>query len=207
MWMIQKIASQILDIIFPPSCFLCKAEGVAICESCLKQRVLSYDTPSPVITPLYSFRDKNIKRIIHAIKYFHRKDLIPPLAEKISEKILLKERKNSILIPVPMPLLRKYIRGYNHGEAIAQEISKQTTIPARFDILLRKKQKGRQVTMRSRAERLHNQHDAFQATQNLTGIHVILVDDVTTTGATLLEARKVLLKSGAASVECFTIAH
>ena len=61
--------------------------------------------------------------------------------------------------------------------------------------------------MHSRAERLKNQHNAFVVQTSVQGLSVILVDDVTTTGATLLEARKVLLEAGATSVQAYTVAH
>lgn len=61
----------------------------------------------------------------------------------------------------------------------------------------------------SRVERLHAQRDTFfvQTTQDLSNITIILIDDVTTTGATLHEARHTLIQAGAHNVIAYTLAH
>ena len=167
----------------------------------------SYDSPSPVILTLYSFKDEKIKRIIHAIKYFHRKDLIAPLVTPVTQELRSKNLTNFILVPIPMPQLRKYMRGYNHSEAIAHELSIQTLLPVNTTLLQRNSSIKRQVLTRSRKERLKNQHNAFTVKENVHGMNILLVDDVTTTGATLLEARKKLIEKGAARVEALALAH
>jgi competence protein ComFC len=213
MWMIhtslQKITTLLGSIFFPSYCYLCKKEGASLCVTCLTKRARAYDTPSLCITPLYSFKDPAIKKIIHAIKYFHRKDLISPLAEILAKEIALHDSSFSLVIPIPMPRVRKYIRGYNQAEELAQRLSKELDIPCAHDILIRNKKlnKKRQVTTHSRAERLQNQHNAFVVQKEVQGVSIILVDDVTTTGATLLEARRVLLLAGATQVQAYTLAH
>ena len=108
-----------------------------------------------------------------------------------------------------MPTIRKYLRGYNHTEALATSISNQTHIPVSTTTLVKNtsQSKKRQVLTKSRSERLKNQHNAFRINGTVLGDKIILIDDVTTTGATLDEARKILLSNGALSVEAFTIAH
>lgn len=210
--MITRIFAIISSIFFPTYCYLCKKEGSheeSLCTKCCKKLQRAYETPFPYITSIYSFKDSHVKRIIHAIKYFHRKDLLLPFAKDIAEKIIEQEANQSVIIPIPMPRLRVYIRGYNHAEALAQEIAYITHLPLRGDILFRNnyKKKKRQVLMRSRAERLKNQHNAFRVDGSLRGLSCVLIDDVTTTGATLQEARRVLLLHGASSVTAYTIAH
>ena len=208
MWMITAIRNLITSLFFPSYCYLCHKEGEPLCNECLSKRIRAYDTPSSCITPIYSFKDPAIKKIIHAIKYFHRKDLIEPLASIIAKEIA--EQKTNTpytLIPIPMPTLRKYIRGYNHTEEIARSISIRTKIPVRYDTLKRTSNHKRQVKTKSRSERLKNQHNTFSVHTSIDGMHCILIDDVTTTGATLLEARKKLLAHGARTVKAYTIAH
>ena len=164
---------------------------------------------------IYSFSDPLIKKVIHAIKYFHRKDLIEPLTEELAKelsKIISSGSYNLVpntylLVPIPMPLLRKYMRGYNQAEIIAIELSKKCSLPLNTKILVRKKSPKRQVTTKTKGERLRNQHNTFEVIGNTQGKHIILVDDVTTTGATLFEARNVLLKAGANTVRAVTLAH
>ncbi|MCF7843734.1 hypothetical protein K9M47_02450 [Candidatus Gracilibacteria bacterium] len=106
-----------------------------------------------------------------------------------------------------MPRIRKYIRGYNQAELISLSLSKQCSLPTISNTLIRTSSPKRQVTTKTRGERLKNQHNSFKVIKDVTGLNIVLVDDVTTTGATLSEARSVLLKAGARSVKAVTIAH
>lgn len=207
MWMITKMITSLASIFFPTTCYVCHKEGESFCVSCLSKIQKVIDPSSPSISSTYSFKEPVIKRAVHAIKYFHRKDLIEPLSRSISEDIMHKNYGAYILLPVPMPRLRRYVRGYNHAEAIASTISKQTGLPLQNDILIRIKSNKRQVLTRSREERLLNQRNTFTLGKDVRGYSIILIDDVTTTGATILEARKVLLEGGALSVLAYTIAH
>ncbi len=204
--------SKIFSILFPPYCYSCKKEGFILCPQCLQRCRKSLNTPAPYITSIYSFKDPVIKKAVHSIKYFHRKDLIVPLISPLIQEVKQITSRyesdiNWILIPIPMPRLRKYIRGYNQAELIAKEISKQNNLPVKTKILARSHSYKRQVTTHSRSERLSNQHNTFKVSQSVKDFHIILIDDVTTTGATLSEARTLLMQSGAKVVQAITIAH
>ncbi len=217
MWMISTLFSKstkyIVALFFPTSCYICHAsqqENISICTTCLSRCKKAVDTPAPFISSIYSYKDPSVKKIIHALKYFHRKDLILPFAQQISEELQKIEAISSYtIIPIPMPTLRKYIRGYNHSTALAQEISNTLNIPTTSKILLRNPAniKTRQVETHTRNERFKNQHNTFIVSTDVAGMNILLIDDVATTGATLSAARKILLEHGAASVRAFTIAH
>jgi ComF family protein len=106
-----------------------------------------------------------------------------------------------------MPRLRKLLRGYNQAERIAEELSRLLDIPVRTDLLIRTHASRRQATITTRAERLKNQIGSFESEKSAKGMNLLLIDDVATTGATIEEARKVLLRSGAESVRAATLAH
>ena len=207
MWMIEKLFSLCTSFLFPEECFLCRKETSVLCDECLSKLSYAAYTPAPCIISLYSFKDERVKKLIHASKYFHRKDILLRLSEKLAEKVKQEQDSFVCIIPIPMPKLRALRRGYNHTEVLAQELSKHLMIPVSTKTLIRKTSKKRQVETTSRKERLSNQKHAFSVTGALLGTHILLVDDVTTTGATLLEARKVLLASGAKTVTGITIAH
>ena len=215
MWTISSSFSKVVSIIFPPHCYGCGKDNISLCESCLSHCKKTLDTPSLYITSVYSFKDPLIKKAIHAIKYFHRKDLIAPLTTELAKEVnrLVSATPYTLspipclLIPIPMPTLRKYMRGYNQSEEIAKELSLQCHLDYDSKILIRKISPKRQVTTKTRGERLKNQHNSFKVIKNVEGLHIILVDDVTTTGATFHEARETLLKAGAKSVKAVTLAH
>lgn len=215
MWtMYKKILrhlSKILSVLFPYHCYLCKKENssTSICLKCLDTLPLTIDSPSPFIFSIFSFKDVRIKKCIHAIKYFHRKDLLLPFANRIANEVRKEDYLSYVVVPIPMPLLRKYIRGYNQAEVLSTLLANELGIQMRSNLLHRKKIKHthRQVTMRSRKDRLLNQKNTFISSELAKNMNIILIDDVTTTGATLREARKVLLASGASHVVAYTIAH
>lgn len=201
----------VITILFPPHCYICHKEGQSLCAKCLSHCKKSIDTQALYVTSVYSFQDPIIKKIIHAIKYFHRKDLVKPLAQSCVEELRKFHQelvvKDAIFIPIPMPLLRKYIRGYNQAEVIAQELSKHYKIPYTTKLLYRKGNHKRQVTTKTRGERIKNQYHSFIVKGEVNNLDIILVDDVTTTGATIIEARNELLRAGAKSVRAMTVAH
>lgn len=208
MWMINFYFSKILSIIFPSRCYGCHKEEISLCNQCLKNCKKSLNTPAFFITSIYNFQDPLIKKLIHSIKYFHRKDLISPIVKEIYLEISkTTEFENYIILPIPMPVIRKYIRGYNQAELIAKEIGKQCNLPVETNSLVRLSSPKSQLKTKTKNERLKNQHNSFKVVKDVSGLNILLIDDVTTTGATLIEARNTLLKSGAKSVKAITIAH
>lgn len=206
MWMIHTYYSKFFEVLFPKQCFLCKEKNTSLCTVCLRSFTRPIDTPFLFIKSFYCFKDSRIKKIIHAIKYFHRKDLIIPLTENIIQEII-NENYNGILVPIPMPTIRKYVRGYNQAEVLAHYVSLRCHVPIDTKILTRSHSPKRQVKTKTRSERLNNQHDTFRIIKSVKNLNIILIDDVTTTGATLHEARKILLAHGASSVSAVTLAH
>lgn len=206
MWMMTSLFSQFLETIYPPLCYGCKREGSLLCPKCLNEAKKSVVSPHPFIISYYSFKSPLIKRAVHAIKYFHRKDLLTPLGEKLAEEIT-RQNLNGTLIPIPMHPFRQMIRGYNHGDELVKILASITSLPHTTTALKRTSLLKQQVKTTSRKERYKNQHNAFTVVEDVLEKNIILIDDVTTTGATLLEARKVLLHAGAKNVWAVTIAH
>lgn len=190
---------------FPKTCFGCNKNGTSLCQTCIAQTRKAVDVPLPYVTSIFSYQDKLIKKIIHSIKYFHRKDLILPLTSILAEEMNTKNI-TGVLVPIPMPRLRRYMRGYNQSREIAAILSKHCSLPV-DNLLKRTYSPDRQVRMKSRGERLMNQKDSFAITKIVDGIDIILVDDVTTTGSTLREAKRILEKHGARRVRAVTLAH
>lgn len=209
MWILFYSYNFLIDILFPKYCFVCKKSGNTICKTCLLNFPQAVNTPSSFIYPYFSYKDEKVKKIMRAIKYYHRKDLILPLVEStISENLKLK-KENCILVPIPMHNFRKIIRGYNQAEIISKKYSQILNIPYATNILYRTKFTSRQVKSKNKSERIKNQKGSFEIknfndVQNKT---IILIDDVTTTGATINEARKVFLENDFKKVIAITLAH
>ncbi|MSR71531.1 MAG: ComF family protein [Candidatus Taylorbacteria bacterium] len=207
MWTIREYLYKFQEILFPTKCFSCEKNDEIICDSCLQKCRKNVDFLGLYTVSVYSFKDPLIKKIVHALKYYRRKDLATPLAKEMSKELGSYIGTNYILVPIPMYRLRKYIRGYNQAEILAENISKLISIPANNNLLKRIKLTKRQVEVNNRALRINNPKNSFDVTKSVKDMNIIIVDDVTTTGATINEARRILLKEGARDVRAITIAH
>ena len=114
------------------------------------------------------------------------------------------------ILPVPLHRRRLFARRFNQAAVLAHAIGKSAGIPVLADGLTRKRPTPSQAGL-SRAGRFRNVRGAFTVRprhgQAIRGRHVVLVDDVMTTGATVESCARALLKGGAASVSVITLAR
>lgn len=108
-------------------------------------------------------------------------------------------------IPVPLHKERYHERGYNQAQLIAEAFGHSVHIPIAPSFLTRTRYSESQVNLQFN-ERQENVKDAFQATADLSGKRILLIDDVYTTGATLNECAKTLRKAGAIDIYGLTLA-
>ena len=113
-----------------------------------------------------------------------------------------------ILVPIPLHYTRLLKRRYNQSALLAKELSKLTGVRVDYTSVVRHKKTKPQVEFSGRA-RVKNVHNAFsiKKIEKIKGQRVLLLDDVMTTGSTLKECAKVLLKAGAKSVDTLTVAR
>ncbi|MBP5215834.1 MAG: ComF family protein [Alphaproteobacteria bacterium] len=113
-----------------------------------------------------------------------------------------------ILIPVPLHKKRLLKRKYNQSALLVKYLSARTFIKADYLSLIRQENTIPQVQLKGKARRNNLKHAfAVAKPQNIKNKKVVLVDDVMTTGSTLNECAKVLLKNGAAAVYSLTLAR
>lgn len=133
-------------------------------------------------------RGSRIRKLIHALKYQGRKDIGRMLGELYGAILRRSGFMEGIDLILPVPLhperLRK--RGYNQSECIAEGLSAATGVPVRNNIIRRSGSSGTQ-TKSNRYERWQNVEGLFHVSEPgaVKGMHVLLVDDVITTGSTM----------------------
>jgi ComF family protein len=158
-----------------------------------------------------------LRDLIHALKYGGRFRLAAPLGAMIAAALEaegLKERaRRSVLVPVPLSARRRASRGYNQAALLARETARGLGLPRRrvaARALKRVKEAPPQAGL-GRAERLKNPAGTYAVDERkrrrIEGRHVLLVDDVLTTGATAGECARLLLEAGAADVIVAVVAR
>ena len=137
----------------------------------------------------YPFTKKGkMQRLLHQLKYKGRKDIGRILGYnyglELSEYGILKDL--DYIVPVPLHPNKMRERGYNQAACIAEGVSQALEIPVVTKYLVRKEHKSSQ-TIKSRIQRFESIFDSYQVQEGwqLSDSHVLLVDDVITTGATL----------------------
>ncbi|MFH1671242.1 MAG: ComF family protein [Candidatus Portnoybacteria bacterium] len=187
----------LLDLIFPITCLDCQKPGEFICPSCLDRISLNQELPKERLIITTDYKNPLVKEAVHQFKYNFVQDLSYPFGKLMSRKLSSYFSNNSTsLIPVPLHQKRLKWRGFNQSELLAQQVSQNLNIPVINNILLRSKHAPPQVKIENAKERERNIKNAFELNpnfnQNLENKTIILVDDISTTGATLKECAETL---------------
>jgi ComF family protein len=154
-------------------------------------------------------RGSRIRRLIHALKYEGRKEIGVMLGELYGYTLAGSGFMDGIdfIVPVPLSTDRQRKRGFNQSALIAQGLSASTRVPFRDDILIRTGRSESQ-TSRGRYERWENVEGLF-AVRNpdvVTGKHILIADDVITTGSTMEACVSTVIKAGGDKVSVVALA-
>jgi ComF family protein len=220
----------ILDLIYPKECVGCNKEGTWLCRRC-QSKIIKIKTPycpkckritkngqfcsncrkntflTGIIISAY-YREP-LKEAIHHYKYQGIKDLKNQLSSLIIDRLKNNlPRGEKILIPIPLYKRKELERGFNQSKKITEIISSYFNIPLVGNLLVRRKQTLPQINLKLK-ERSENIKDAFELLpkNKIKGKTILLVDDVTTSGATLNEAAKILRQAGAKEIWGVVIAQ
>ncbi len=162
-------------------------------------------------TSFYLFQKKgSIQKVMHAIKYKHNKDLATLVgkwyAEDLKEDPIIS--KADYIIPVPLHAKKFKTRGYNQSEEFGKGLSHGLNITLDTSTLKRKEFTETQ-TKKNKYERWENVEDVFEltSTENLKNKHVVLVDDVITTGATIEACCQLLQQVEGIKISVLSIAY
>jgi len=150
--------------------------------------------------------------VVHAFKYDGWHALGDAMAKRMARLRFPDdvERERAALVPVPLARSRRRERGYNQSEVLAAGLGRRWNLPVRADLLARTRATATQTRL-TPGERLTNVAGAFRAVEaaggRLRGAHVVLVDDVVTTAATLNACAAALVAGGARIVSYLTFAR
>jgi ComF family protein len=196
------------DLFSPPACAAC-GEAVrtgrqAFCRACARSIERYAGDDACVAFGLFGGA---LAVAIRRLKYQQRPDLARPLGSLLRRACRDARSRAEVVVPVPLHESRLVERGYNQAALLGAHLARE--MGARFDVhaLIRHADTPPQAAL-SRVQRLANVADAFSVVrpERIRTRVVALVDDVTTTGATLDACRHALLGAGAKSVRCFVVA-
>ena len=172
-----------------------------MCDACLSRPLALRELRSAFVY------DGPVRAAVLALKHRGVVDMAELLVSMAGE--IRPASDIEVIVPIPIPLLRERRRGGNQAEHLAQAVSARTGLPVETGVLRRRGWWApRQAQARSRADRRRIVVGAFAASgERAAGRGVLLVDDVSTTTATLSEAARSLREAGASAVDAWTVAR
>ena len=219
----------ILNLLFPRRCVSCKRLGSYFCNSCIsKIDFINYQicpvcagnaiggaTHPGCLTPwvldgmfaLAHYKGP-IRDAIHLLKYRLVSDLSKELVDILFFHYPKTLPRFNAIIPVPLHPKREKARGFNQSTQLAKHMSYKLKAPVYGNLLKRIKHSSPQVKLKGK-DRVNNIKGAFSynSSRSLKNLTISLVDDVSTTRATLLESAKVLKRNGVGQVWGIVLAH
>lgn len=199
----------ILDFLFPKHCLECNKYGKYMCDECI-EKVLdgTFDENN---FSIFKYRGV-IKKTIVSLKYKFAYDVTDELVLRCIQRINVKKYHNVLLVPIPLYWQRENWRGFNQSELIGEKLANKLHWKFIPDLLIRRSNNIAQATLK-REDRVKNLNGVFDINSkylhdsSFKNSNILIFDDVYTTGSTINEAKKVLLKSNFSNIYSITIAR
>ena len=225
----MKLINNLLSLFYPRLCAACgdalQQNEQCICLNCMLhlpetqfhkehfnplRSVFDGRVPVQEVTALMNYKKANkTQKILHHLKYSGQKEIGKILGEYFGGQLITEERYRGIqyVLPIPLHPKKQKKRGYNQSEWIAMGLSKGMGIPYLTDVLVRTHYTDTQ-TRKSRFARWQNVKEVFevQNSDKVAYTHVLVCDDVLTTGATMEAAIQKLQTVEGVRVSVVTLA-
>ena len=204
-WGVCSVCTRSLErrITTCPQCGLPAANRYLPCGRCLKK--------PPPWSALVAVDDyvRPLSRLIHALKFSGQSSLAPPLARLLLLAVLQARRtralpKIDMVVNVPLYRRRHWRRGYNQSDLLCRPLARWLGCRYTASALTRVHATAVQHQLNARLRKI-NLKNAFRLELAVNGLHIAIVDDVVTTGSTVAELSRLLLQSGAASVQVWCL--
>lgn len=193
--------SLILDLLFPRRCYSCGHSGSYLCSQCSSKLIHRHLRPNfpPGFDGALSFfpYHGSIKSVISDLKFNFVSDIIPEITALMALSLSTKyphllaywQQQKFVFVPIPLHSSRSRWRGYNQSELLVSALSPLVSIPFIPNLLFRSRQSLPQSLIKNKTLRRENINNSFCLNPDITPPgKIILVDDVVTTGSTLMSA-------------------
>ena len=225
----KRVLASMLDFFFPRMCPVCgtrlELDEHPLCLKCnvgMPRTMFwehPYDNPMarmywgkiPVekVAAYFYFAPKSgVAQLIYGVKYHGRANIAIELGEMLADEMQGFFDDIDCIVPLPISIKRRMKRGYNQSDMIARGISKATGIPIESHAVIRRYFEKSQTHL-TRIERRENVDDVFvlKDADALHGKHVLIVDDVITTGATTISCAEQILKAGNVKISILSLGY
>jgi ComF family protein len=235
--MLENIAKPVLDLLFPPLCVRCRApvtdmgfcagcwsgltfldgtactccglpfpvalEGENLCAACLAKPP-AFDRARAILA-----YDENSRGAILALKHADRLELVPGFARWLARTGQGLIAESEMVVPVPLYRSRLWLRRYNQSAELARRLARDRKLVFDPSALVRSRATPSQGAMASAKARRRNVLGAFKVPDpgRVAGKHILLLDDVLTTGATADACARALKRAGAGKVFVLALAR
>ena len=229
----MSIKNFVLNLIFPPRCLGCArsiANNAELCDMCERgvpfhttlfcgscglrlagNRTICHKDFPYTLGAATDFGNDIVRNVVHALKFNYAQQASNMLGEYLVRyaDLLALPLEDYLVIPIPLSPRRLRERGFNQSELIANIFADHFKLPLECDMLTRIKNTKPQSETKGRQERQKNIAGAFSAhnPRLVAGRNIILIDDVTTSGATFLEAATTLKNAGAKKIIALAVAR
>ncbi len=231
----MTLIDRLLNLLYPPRCVSCGATGATLCERCIAaapfittRTCLLCHRPQAEGARCYACHElpsaleaaaalcdyaPPIEIAIKRLKYRRGRAVAPALADLVVDRRLpswLHPGATTLLLPVPLHPARERERGFNQAALLAAALAPHLDLSCDpHPIYLRRARRTRPQVGLSSEQRRQNVSFAFACDPSpaIRNAHIVLVDDVYTTGATMQDCARALREAGAAHVSGFTIAR
>lgn len=221
--------SRLLDILAPRSCYVCgrrlAVSEQVMCASCNRHLPRTHFELNPYENEMaklfwgripieraaalfYYYAQSEVSHVIYALKYDYHPEVGEALGRMTAVEFGVAGFFENIdfIVPIPLTRSRRRKRGYNQSEEIAQGVSEVTGIPILKNVVRRIQFYGSQ-THKNRLERVENVENAFELINStlIVGKHVLLIDDIVTTGATVCSCAETLQRDGRVKISVLAL--
>jgi len=215
-----------LDLVFPRVCLVCRSKltnETALCAKCAAElqphtslfcgtcrarlptfkKICHEDTPY-LLGAAGDYHNVILRTLLHALKFENIKDAAGPLSQflLIYLRALSLDLKDWLVLPIPLHPARERARGFNQALLLAKNVAENLELPILDKTLERAKHTRPQIELHDHALRQANLENAFRVedADPIRARNILLVDDITTSGATLRTAARTLRQAGARKI-------
>jgi len=219
-----------IELFYPEFCVTCDTSLVnqekVICTSCLYKLPRTHFHKAPgnpveqsfwgrqqierATSYFFFIKESRYQKLLHQLKYHNRPDIGIEMGRQFGAEIANEETFKTVdyIVPVPLHPKKEYKRGYNQSKVIGQGMAE--FLDGKLDTkLLKRKQYTETQTKKGRYERWENVREVFACdnAKKIEGKHILLVDDVLTTGATIEGCALILHEAANVKISVATLAY